>query len=469
MIRHHKRKPSRLRLAIRHSILAQAAGNPLEQILYSGGVASLLVLLIGGSEMQIGIIFTAYYLCRLMGLFLIPYLEVRSRKGLIYRWSLISVLCITLIFLIQPVYAALGSMIFFWFLALALFTYNASSQLGGTAWLPYMYDLLPAPIRGRYFGQMRTAFRITTFLGTLLAGWILGKDPGFLNFYVVLLIFISLSAFRLYFVRKLPDISPIRSGKLEPLWQNLSKPLTDRSFRRFLVFVLLIWLLYPATKAFMIAYLKLELGFPTSLVVYASSCFALGSILSLIAWGKIADKLGSRFTFLTAVCLLALSYLIVIFVPSYLSTAVPAFCLAAVAFLIQGAGFSGMGIAYSVRMMYEVREEFSGAYITLCRICLGAAGAVGPLISGAILERLPQRVVIFNFELFSKQPFFLIMSALTLLLLVYLKNLHPIAEQKLGEIIRQLLNSSFGRLNNQLAQIIGAFNNNKTKDKRSLR
>ena len=98
MIRHHKRKPSRLRLAIRHSILAQAAGNPLEQILYSGGVASLLVLLIGGSEMQIGIIFTAYYLCRLMGLFVIPYLEVRSRKGLIYRWSLISVLCITLIF-----------------------------------------------------------------------------------------------------------------------------------------------------------------------------------------------------------------------------------------------------------------------------------------------------------------------------------------------------------------------------------
>jgi MFS family permease len=290
-----------------------------------------------------------------------------------------------------------------------------------------------------------------------------------LNFYVVFFIFISLSAFRLFFVRMFPDIPPIRSGKLEPLWQNLSKPLTDRNFRRFLVFVLLIWMLYPATKAFMIPYLKLELGFPTSLVVYASSCFALGSILSLIAWGKIADTLGSRFTFLTAGCLLALSYLIVIFVPSYLSTAVPAFCIAAVAFLIQGAGFSGMGIAYSVRMMYEVREEFSGAYITLCRICLGAAGAVGPLISGAILERLPQRIVIFNFSLFSKQPFFLIMSALTLLLFVYLKNLRPIAEQKLGEIIRQLLNSSFSRLNNQLAQIIGVFKNSKTKDRRSLR
>ena len=76
----------RLRPAIRDSIIAQAAGGPLAQVLFQGGILSLLILFLGRGDMEIGLIFMVFYLCRLTGVFLLPYLEVRSRKRMLYLW-----------------------------------------------------------------------------------------------------------------------------------------------------------------------------------------------------------------------------------------------------------------------------------------------------------------------------------------------------------------------------------------------
>ena len=85
--------------AIRNTILAQMFGAPPYKILFEGGVVSLLVIILGGSELEIGIIFMIFNICMIMGIFIVPYLEVRSRKQIILKWRLFELLSVILFFL----------------------------------------------------------------------------------------------------------------------------------------------------------------------------------------------------------------------------------------------------------------------------------------------------------------------------------------------------------------------------------
>ena len=49
-----------IRGGIRNTILSQAVGSILPQVLLEGGVLSLLVLYFGGTDLHVGIVSTAY-------------------------------------------------------------------------------------------------------------------------------------------------------------------------------------------------------------------------------------------------------------------------------------------------------------------------------------------------------------------------------------------------------------------------
>ena len=79
--------PSTVRTAIRDSIFSAALGGILPQVLFQGGVISLLVLRLGGGDVQIGIISTMSNACMVMGLFLaywlLPHRKIKIRHSLI--------------------------------------------------------------------------------------------------------------------------------------------------------------------------------------------------------------------------------------------------------------------------------------------------------------------------------------------------------------------------------------------------
>ena len=360
-----------VRNALRDTIILISIGVILPQILYQGGVLTLLILSLGGSELEVGIISSVTNLCLVTSIFMVPYLEVRSRKRLLTIWWPLSAVCITFLLLIYPMNILFGPTAAFWFLVFVIFTHQTSSNMTGSVWMPYLFDLIPSPIRGRYFGRLRTTWRITSFVVTILAGWLLGKEPSFLRFYIVFIGCLFLYYYRLIYIKRLPDIPPTRSGKPESILKNIKKPFKNLRFKRFLLFSILVYTLDFAAFPFVIPFLKMELGFPASFAVYASACLSLGSIVSLSWWGKLTDRWGNRAVFGSSLVVSSLYLIIFIVTPPYEQAGLGAFLLAACGYILRGFGMAGFGIAYTVRMMYEAEEEYIGAYMTVARILMG--------------------------------------------------------------------------------------------------
>ena len=439
------RMPDRgeLRAAIRNVVLSQAVGAILPQMLLEGGLLSLLILYFGGTDLEVGVASTVFNATMISGLFLMPVLEVRSRKQMLYRWISVSVISLFLLFLVQPVALAVGSTAVVWYVILVMFLYGLSLNLGSTAWLPYLADLVPSSIRGRFFGRMRTLWRLTAFVGTAIGGLILGKEPHLGNFYVALGFGSLFSGFYIWFLRKLPEIPPRRAGAPESLWQTLREPLSDASFRRFLFFASVLYFLYSAATPFAVPFIKRDLSFPSSLSVYASSCIGLGAVASLIGWGKLSDRWGNRIVFIASMTTLAVSYTLIGVIPPFGESGYFAFAVAVVAFLFLGVGMAGCGLAYTVRLMSEAKAAQRGAYMAIGRILLGTVMAVGPAVAGIILRHVPGAVE-------SRRVFFLTVAVLMFMASFLVKLLRRIREKRARTIMYYMLSTSANRLASQL-------------------
>lgn len=444
------RQRSELRDAIRNTILAQATGLILPQVLFQGGVISLLILALGGSELEIGAVFTIYNLCGIAQLFTAPYVDVRSRKRILMRALFSGTSAITLIFLVYPLSRLVGGQVALLFLAAVVLAYSVAVNVATTAWFPLLTDIIPARIRGRFFGSMRAIWQTTSFLVTLLSGWLLGSNTSVGRFYFVFLLGIGFHFARLNFVRKLPDPPPPRKGKPESLFRNLKRPLRDQQFRPFIVFVLFVFGLNAAALPFVMPYLKVDLGFPSSVSVYATACIAFGSILSLRRWGSLADRWGNRAVFLLSLLITSVSFVIFSHVPEYRPGPEPAFLAAALGFALQGIGTSGLGIAHTVRMMFEAPDEHRGPYMAIVGVSIAIATGTGPLLSGVLLEHLPVALPVFGNEIITKRLFFLAVVPLILSTLLLLRRLRPIAEPRTQEILRSLVYILPTRVGSQL-------------------
>ena len=430
-------------------------------VLFQGGIISLLVISLGGTDLEIGLISTVVNICMVMGVFLAPYVEVRPRLRLFRFWIFVSTAAVSLMLLVHPINAWLGSGTAYWFLVLIVFIHRGANNLAGSAWMPYLADLLPAPIRGQYFGRMRTAWRISSLAVTLLAAWILGSDPTMLEFYLVFGIAIFFYVMRFAFLARLPQIPPMRVGEPEPLLGSIALPLRDRSFLRLLLYLFAIYLVQSAGHPFMIPFLKAELGFPSSFAVLAGAFASVGSIASLMLWGRVADARGSRFVFLSSVVVLAAALALFATAESHAVAPAGGFIVAATSFVLRGIGVSGLGIAYTVRLMSESPAERRGSYMIVARLAVGAAAALGPLVSGLVLEHLPADLPLWGGVL-TKRPFFLLMAGLIVSTVPLIKLLRRIREEQTRRIVRSILYTSVHRLSNQVTMIARILQRNTT-------
>jgi MFS family permease len=447
------KKNSVTREAIHNTILAQATGLILPQVLFQGGVISLLVLTLGGSEFEIGIIFTVFNLCAIVQLFAAPYVDVGSKKKILYVSLFAAAVIISLIFLIYPIDRFLGDKATLWFLVALVFGYSAAVNVATASWFPLLTDIIPARIRGRFFGRMRMLWQLTSFLVTVLSGWFLGSNPTLARFYLVFTLGIVFHFARLYFIRRLPDPPPPRTGPPESLFRNLGRPLRDREFRTFLVFIFLVFGLNAATIPFVIPFLKSDLGFPSSLSVYAAASIAFGSVLSLVWWGKLADRFGNRFVFLLSIVITAASFVVFALTPPFGFDPRRAFIKAAVGFTLQGIGASGLGIGHTVRMMYEAPAEHRGSYMALVGVAIGLFTGIGPLLAGLALEHLPATLTLPGMQVLTKRFFFVTLALLTVSTLALLRRLRPIAERRTQEILKSLVYILPSRVGAQLVTL----------------
>ena len=320
----HHIPPIELRRIIRIIFGMESIGGVLPQVLFQGGLISVLVLFLWGAEFEVGIINALVNVSLMGGLFVVPFLEVRPGRQLLFIWYFVCMIFLILLPFVIPLKSLFGTGVAIACMGVIVLVNRSTHSITSSIWMPYVASFLPSPIRGRFFGRYRLAWRMASFIGILAAGWLLGREPTAERYYLLFAIGMVFYIPRTFLVKMLPDTPPRRAGDPEPLWGVLKTALGDLKFLRFVVINGLIFGILAAAHPFAIPFLKLELQFPSSVTIYASSGLAAGSILTLVGWGKLADRWGNRFVFFISLAVVGLSLLLFILTPSYTSSATAA-------------------------------------------------------------------------------------------------------------------------------------------------
>jgi MFS family permease len=342
---------------------------------------SPFALALKASTAQIGLLSSLPNLALALSQLGSPWISERlhSRKSLLVPFvSLQAILWLPIFIMPQLLDAAAV-----WWL-IGLFTAGSVfGAMGNPAWGSMMADLVPAGMRGRYFG-FRNKIGGATLLSCFFIGGLilqLSSKQVMLGFG---LLFGSAVIFRLasaYFLSKMYE-PPMRRcpDPWHPVQELRSLPGTKAG--RLSLFVGAMMLATYVASPFFAVYLLKELGFGYGTFVIVTASASIANFLFMGFWGRRADKIG---------------HLKVVRLSALMIPLVPAIWLAShnVAYLIVIQGFSGFAWSgfnlASTNLLYELAApERRTRAIAVYNALSGTAMCFGALIGGLIATRLPE-------------------------------------------------------------------------------
>ncbi len=275
-------------------------------------------------------------------------------------------------------------------LPILLFFSASVAAIANACWNSWMKDLVPDPIRGRFFSRRLSISLGVGLVVSLLAGWLIdlyktGRTvEEWLLGYTVLFSFATLLGF-------------IGSGLLyqahEPLFQVpkprrrlkdiLEHPLKDKNYRRVLISIIAWSFALNLSAPFYTVFMFKRLGLTLTTVVSYSVFAQVMNIAFLIIWGKIVDRFGNKPVFYIS----CIFYMISLGLWPF--TALPEphpfthLYLGLIHFLM-GTAIAGIVIS-TINIVYKLApKEEATAYLAVNGTLVSLVSALAPILGGFI-------------------------------------------------------------------------------------
>ncbi len=281
-----------------------------------------------------------------------------------------------------------------WLLVAAACGYHFFGQAAGNAWSSWFGELVPARVRGRYFGRRNRWVHGVTFMALALGGMLLQEvEPraadaagagglGFAILYGVAAVFRAGSAVLLLRSWEPPFTPPQRTDRLRTA---LAGP-ENRAARGVVLaggFMLLaVCLGSPFFSPFMLG--ELRFSYTTYLVAQG---FVVGAkVLALPLWGRAVDRFGPRAVYRVAVLLIA-----VIPLPWIVAQG-PGIVFAAQA--LSGVAWAASEVGLLTLTLAAAPPRKRSVLLAAQSLTNGVAQFVGGLLGALLLTVLPGRFVL---------------------------------------------------------------------------
>ncbi len=266
---------------------------------FTGGVfLTAYALKLGASNYIIGLLAA---IAPLMTLIQIPsiYLveKAKSRKAIVVSTSLVSRsfwLLVAVIPFLFPV--SVGTKI----LVIGLALYSVFGAISGTAWGPWLRDILPQDRLGQFFSKR---MMVSTILGIVLSlacaiyidQWKKYFPQQELTGYSVLFIlgFIA-GIIGVYFLSTIPEPRMTVPEKKVGFLRILLVPFKDENFRRLMAFSGSWTFAINLAAPFFTVYMIKRLDFPMSYIIWLSIVSQVTHLVFLRIWGKFTDKFSNK-------------------------------------------------------------------------------------------------------------------------------------------------------------------------------
>lgn len=237
---------------------------------------------LGFSATQIGLISAIIPLSSLIKL---PFLNVlQSYKKLkvlrlAHFFRLLAVIAIILIPEAQQSFAT--------FVAILLFYLTAFEFGTRSMWQPLMRDITSTSDRGRFFARLRFIFTLVSTGCTAVVPFIVGSDLSGPEYKSILLFVAVLLINQLFWSKKIPELIHPAESSLTKSFASLIQDLRASEVMRWPLLAAL--LIQCQSIPLFIIYAKKSLGIPTHLISTYAFLVSLGSLISMLYWGKKND------------------------------------------------------------------------------------------------------------------------------------------------------------------------------------
>jgi MFS family permease len=189
-------------------------------------------------------------------------------------------------------------------LAIVLAT-TVIAAFGSANWLTWMARLVPERLRGRYFGIRNSAISLTALLCMPLLGVAVSAWPGgtIQGYGAILLLGVAIGLISIGCQFFMADVNPQeqarnleidRSVTPEPGSAATSLHSLDPNFLRFLLYFGFWAFAVNVCTPFFGLYLLDNLNIDVSWVTIYSSLTSAATLVMMVVWGKLADRIGNR-------------------------------------------------------------------------------------------------------------------------------------------------------------------------------
>lgn len=272
--------------------------------------------------------------------------------------------------------------------------------IGCAAWMCWMAVLVPVKLRGRYFSLRRSLSSLSALLTIPAGGWLVSSWMGseIEGYGVVLLIAVFLGLVSLGFQFQMSDVNPqqadapsVVAAKGESPSADCSSPESsacqrgeragDRNFLTLLIFLGLWSFGVNLSAPFFNFYLLDTLHLNVQWVTLYSGLIYGAFFVTIMLWGRLADRVGNRPILLVNCGLAAALPLLWL----YTNSGIVSICLVLpLLHLMQGSAFAALDLCLANIQMELAPLDRQSSYFAIAAAVMGIAGAVGAT-SGSFL------------------------------------------------------------------------------------
>lgn len=175
-----------------------------------------------------------------------------------------------------------------------LFCFNLSRGISSCAWLPWITQLVPADLRGRYLTRDAATLNVASFVTLLICGVALTGGAKSWHFALLFGFSAVMGAISLMFLKRIPDVptapEAAQSTTAVPWLAMMSHP----PFKKLLHTTIAWSLASGGITAFTVAFLKSRGGMAEGTILLVGSMAFIGGVGSLWLLGSRFDRVGSK-------------------------------------------------------------------------------------------------------------------------------------------------------------------------------
>ena len=361
-------------------------------VLTSGAFLTALSLLLGASNLQIGIIAALPAFANVSQLLTIWLVKrYNNRRALSVLFSVlgrIPILVIGIIALFFPRDISIE------FIILFLFFNFFFASMAGLSWNAWMKDLIPETVMGTYFsrrsGYTQTLNVCMSLITALGIDYVKDNFPKLeLDTYGTMFIMGGIIGMTgVFLLSRIPEPKSFLGN--ENIFRLFILPLKDSNFRKLLVFnsfwVFSLNMATPFFTVFLMNYMKYSISYIITLTIISQLC----SIATIRSWGIFADRYSNK----TILSICAPLYIICIgawsFVGIYTQFS-SNFALLVVIYMVMGATTAGINLSLTnIGLKLAPRKE-AIAYLSAKNTITAVFSFIAPLIGGFLADYFANR------------------------------------------------------------------------------